>query len=240
MSYENFAYYYDSLMDEQFYDDYFQFINEHAKFKSVLELGCGTGEIAIRLAKDEKEVYATDLSKDMLEVARLKAMEANVNLMLGRIDMTDFITDSAVDLILCLCDSINYVLSKKKVLKTFKNVYESLKYNGTFMFDVDSLYKMDKVLDGYQEIEDEDDFYFNWSVKKTGPGKVEHQIEIIDKENNDHVKETHHQQTYDIDTYLNLLKQAGFNEVEYFGEFEDYHDESQRIIFVCHKRREGK
>lgn len=240
MSYENFAYYYDSLMDEQFYDDYFQFINEHAKFKSVLELGCGTGEIAIRLAKDEKEVYATDLSKDMLEVARLKAMEANVNLMLGRIDMTDFITDSAVDLILCLCDSINYVLSKKKVLKTFKNVYESLKYNGTFMFDVDSLYKMDKVLDGYQEIEDEDDFYFNWSVKKTGPGKVEHQIEIIDKENNDHVKETHHQQTYDIDTYLDLLKQAGFNEVEYFGEFEDYHDESQRIIFVCHKRREGK
>lgn len=240
MSYENFAYYYDSLMDEQFYDDYFQFINEHAKFNSVLELGCGTGEIAIRLAKDEKEVYATDLSKDMLEVARLKAMEANVNLMLGRIDMTDFITDSAVDLILCLCDSINYVLSKKKVLKTFKNVYESLKYNGTFMFDVDSLYKMDKVLDGYQEIEDEDDFYFNWSVKKTGPGKVEHQIEIIDKENNDHVKETHHQQTYDIDTYLNLLKQAGFNEVEYFGEFEDYHDESQRIIFVCHKRREGK
>ena len=33
MSYENFAYYYDSLMDEQFYDDYFKFINEHADFK---------------------------------------------------------------------------------------------------------------------------------------------------------------------------------------------------------------
>ena len=66
MSYENFAYYYDSLMDEQFYDDYFKFINEHADFKSVLELGCGTGEIAIRLAKAGKEIYATDLSKDML------------------------------------------------------------------------------------------------------------------------------------------------------------------------------
>ena len=84
MSYENFAYYYDSLMDEQFYDDYFKFINEHADFKSVLELGCGTGEIAIRLAKAGKEIYATDLSKDMLEVSRLKAMEADVNLLLGR------------------------------------------------------------------------------------------------------------------------------------------------------------
>ena len=69
MSYENFAYYYDSLMDDRFYQDYYQFINQHAKFKSVLELGCGTGEIAILLAKDKKQVYATDLSKEMLEAA---------------------------------------------------------------------------------------------------------------------------------------------------------------------------
>ena len=238
MSYENFAYYYDSLMDEQFYDDYYQFINEHASFKSVLELGCGTGKIAIRLAKDNKEIYATDLSKDMLEVARMKALDSDVNLMLGRVDMTDFKSNRAVDLILCLCDSINYVLSKKKVLQTFKNVYESLKYNGTFIFDVDSLYKMDYVLDGYFEEEDDDEFYFKWAVKKTGEGKVEHLVEIIDKENNEHINEIHHQQTYSIDTYLELLKKAGFNEVEYYGEFEEYYDKSQRIIFVCHKRRE--
>lgn len=240
MSYENFAYYYDSLMDEQFYDDYYKFINDQANFKSVLELGCGTGEIAIRLANDNKEVYATDLSKDMLEVARLKALEADVNLMLGRVDMSDFKTDKAVDLIICLCDSINYLLSKKKVIQTFKNVYRSLKYNGIFIFDVDSLYKMDQVLDGYFEEEDADDFYFKWDVKKTAYGKVEHLVEIIDKENNEHIKELHYQQTYSIETYLEMLKQAGFNEVEYYGEFEKYHDKSQRIIFVCHKRREDK
>lgn len=238
MSYENFAYYYDSLMDDQFYQDYYQFINQHAKFKSVLELGCGTGEIAILLAKDKKQVYATDLSKDMLEVARMKAMDANVDLLLGRIDMTDFETNQAVDLVLCLCDSLNYVLSKKKVLKTFENVYDSLKYNGTFIFDVNSLYKTDQILDNYLEEENDDDFYFKWTVKKVAPGKVEHYVEIIDKENNDHVQEVHHQQTYDIDTYLNLLKHVGFNKVEYYGEFEPYHQESQRIIFVCHKTRE--
>ena len=74
MSYENFSYYYDSLMDQSFYDDYLAFILEHANFQNVLELGCGTGEIAIRLAKLQKEVYASDLSKDMLEVARLKCL----------------------------------------------------------------------------------------------------------------------------------------------------------------------
>ena len=44
MSYENFAYYYDSLMEPQFYDDYHAFIYKHCQFNEVLELGCGTGD----------------------------------------------------------------------------------------------------------------------------------------------------------------------------------------------------
>lgn len=55
MSYETFAYYYDSLMEPQFYDDYENFIMNHASFDEVLELGCGTGEMAIRLAKEKNQ-----------------------------------------------------------------------------------------------------------------------------------------------------------------------------------------
>ena len=47
---------------------------------------------------------------------------------------------------------------------------------------------MDEILDGYFEEEDADDFYFKWHVEKTALGKVEHEIEIIDKENNEHIK----------------------------------------------------
>ena len=78
------------------------------------------------------------------------------------------------------------------------------------------------------------------SVKKIALGKVEHFVEIIDKENNEHIKEIHLQQTYSIEEYLAMLKKAGFNDIEYYGEFEKYHDESQRIIFICHKRRDSK
>ena len=85
MSYENFAYYYDSLMDEQFYEDYYQFILQHCQFDEVFELGCGTGEMAIRLAKSNKTVYASDISSDMLEVAKQKAIEQQVNLVLQRV-----------------------------------------------------------------------------------------------------------------------------------------------------------
>ena len=108
MSYEQFAYYYDSLMDPQFYDDYLEFIEKYASsFDEILELGCGTCELAIRLAKKNYKVFATDISDDMLEVSKQKAMYENVDLMLQKVDMSDFSTSYPVDLILCLCDSLN-------------------------------------------------------------------------------------------------------------------------------------
>ena len=44
----------------------------------ILELGCGTGEDAIRLATGGHRVFATDASAEMIRVARLKAAAAGV------------------------------------------------------------------------------------------------------------------------------------------------------------------
>lgn len=236
MSYEDFAYYYDSLMDEKFYEDYVAFIDKHVpSYNTVLELGCGTGEIATILASKDKAIYATDLSKDMLEVARLKAIEKNVSVMLARIDMADFKIDQHVDLILCLCDSLNYILSKKRVLSTFNNVYESLKHKGTFIFDVDSMYKMNVVLKNYLEEQDDPDFYFKWSVENIATGEVKHKVKIIDKENNETVDEEHHQKTLEVKEYKELLNKAGFKDITTFSDFGEYQDECERVIFVCRK-----
>jgi SAM-dependent methyltransferase len=44
----------------------------------LLELGCGTGEDAIHLARAGHRVHATDASEEMIRVARLKAAKAGV------------------------------------------------------------------------------------------------------------------------------------------------------------------
>jgi SAM-dependent methyltransferase len=46
--------------------------------ESLLELGCGTGEDAIRMARLGHRVLATDASAEMIRVARLKALAAGV------------------------------------------------------------------------------------------------------------------------------------------------------------------
>ena len=235
MSYETFAYYYDSLMEPQFYDDYESFIMNHASFDEVLELGCGTGEMAIRLAKRKKSVFATDLSTDMLEVAKQKAMAENVNLILQRIDMSDFSTSHQVDLILCLCDSINYLLDVEDVIRTFRNVYQSLKAEGTFIFDSDSLYKMNVILKDYCEKEDDEEFAFEWNVELLDEGYVHHHVYIEDKIEHEIVDEEHYQKTYSVAQYLYWLKEVGFEKIEHSSAFDAYHDDCERVIFVCRK-----
>lgn len=235
MSYETFAYYYDSLMDPQFYKDYEQFIYQTCDFSEVLELGCGTGEIAIRLAKNQKKVFATDLSEDMLEVAKQKAMYENVDLMLQRVDMCDFSTSYQVDLILCLCDSLNYLLDTKDIIKTFQNVYQSLKKDGTFIFDIDSLYKMNTILKNYREDEEDEEFTFQWYVDLIDNGYVHHHVYIHDKIENEIVEEDHYQKTFSIDCYIQWLNDVGFKHIQYYSDFKEYQEECERIIFVCRK-----
>lgn len=235
MSYENFAYYYDSLMDQSFYDDYLEFILKQADFKNVLELGCGTGEIAIRLAKLNKIVYASDLSEDMLEVARLKSMMEDVSIHLSRVDMCEFHISNQIDLVLCLCDSINYILNDECILKVFKNVFHSLKEKGTFIFDVNSLYKMNTILKDYREENDDENFYFKWQVEQLDYGYIKHIVEIIDKLENEHIYEEHLQKTLSLNQYKNMLKQVGFQQIEIYSDFHEYSKKCERIIFVCRK-----
>lgn len=46
---------------------------------SVLEVGCGTGTIALELADAVAAIRGTDLSQNMVEIAKAKASEAGVN-----------------------------------------------------------------------------------------------------------------------------------------------------------------
>ena len=76
--YEEFAQVYDELMKEIDYSkwsDYVQrlFFNSKREIKTVLEFGCGTGNITCNLAQKGLNMTAVDLSEAMLTVADEKA-----------------------------------------------------------------------------------------------------------------------------------------------------------------------
>ena len=59
------------------------------KAQGVLEIACGTGRIALQLAKDGIEITGLDISSEMLKIAREKSIGlSNTNWVLG--DLMDF------------------------------------------------------------------------------------------------------------------------------------------------------
>jgi len=69
---------------------------------SILELGCGTGTVAVGLAREGFDVTGVDYSPDMLAAAEIKAAEHGVNIKLVEDDIGKLNFGRRFDLVLCL------------------------------------------------------------------------------------------------------------------------------------------
>jgi SAM-dependent methyltransferase len=103
--------------------------------KTVLELGCGGGNIGIVLAKRGAQVIAVDISEAQLQIARQKAQEQGVTVRYieSAIETLDFTPLAPVDLVISVC-ALQYVPDLATI---FKKIYATLVHNGTFVFSTD-------------------------------------------------------------------------------------------------------
>ena len=108
--------------------------------KKVLDLGCGDGRFAVILARKGMEVTGVDASVEMLKYAREKARKAKVRINLIHQKMQNLSMKGRFDLVTCWFESLNYLLSKKELLKTFANVSRLLDEKGLFIFDILTIY----------------------------------------------------------------------------------------------------
>jgi len=70
-------------------------------FKSILEIGCGTGKNTLLFAQIGEQVTALDFSEEMIARARPKSSAANVNFMVADITQRWPVDDASIDLVSC-------------------------------------------------------------------------------------------------------------------------------------------
>ncbi len=223
MDYDLLATFYDSFIDPDVYDEYIRLINQYTTAGSVLDIGCGTGTLSIEMAKAGYQVVATDLSEEMLQVVSYRAKEEEVELEIGMYDLLDPI-DFLFENIIASMDVINHLTDLEDVEFGFTNIYNSLKSNGFFIFDVLSAEYID-ALDGYKE--EDEEYNFRWKSEK---GDKDHSIihtinvEIDGKDEKSIIYEV----THDFKEYEKIFKKVGFTQI-------DSVVLPERTIYVLHK-----
>lgn len=238
-SYNTFARYYDILTENVDYkvrSDYISnFFYELGKEKCrVLDLACGTGSIGICLSELGYNVIGIDLSEDMLTVASSKCDD--ISFIKG--DMTDFSLDEGVDCCVCSLDSINHLTSIELVKKCFDCVYSSLNDDGVFVFDVNTIYKHNNVLDNNTFVFDEDDFFLSWDNENMGDNVVRILLDffVFNGESYDRYSEEFCERAYSIEELKSIL-----DKFEIIGIYDELtkdapKEDSERVYFVCKRK----
>jgi len=139
-----YAAYYDILYQDKDYSGESRFISELIrKFKQgdkksirILDLGCGTGGHSIELAGMGYRVEGADISEEMLEIAREKTKEKNLDITYFNesFQSSDNI-GGEYDVILIMFAGINYLTRYEDLASALKNIESLLSDDGIFIFD---------------------------------------------------------------------------------------------------------
>lgn len=243
--YANFASIYDSLMQDIPYEKWVNYIKaiiemEGANPQKVLDLGCGTGNVAIPMARMGYAVTALDLSPNMLAVAEQKARNAGLNIHWVNQDMREIDIPDDFDLVLSMCDSLNYLTEEADLQKVFGIVYKQLKENGLFIFDLNSYYKISYIFGNETYTLNDDEISYIWENnfdEATGICEMELTFFLREGQLYKRFKEIHQERGYKSDRVVADLEAAGFHQIRQYEEL-SFHvptRETERIYFVARK-----
>lgn len=280
-SYTDFAYVYDLFMDNVPYDEWAdrtaRLLQEYdervvpegdealaSEAGLLLDLGCGTGRFT-RLMRDRGyDCIGIDSSGQMLEVAmehEASRPDDKDRILYLLQDMRSPDLYSTVGAVVCVCDSINYLLTAADVLETFKSVNNYLYPRGLFVFDFNTVHYYRDMLGDTVIAENRPEGSFIWENFYDDDSHInEYDLTIYIREDAQGTaadpgltegcgpaeavyrrsEETHEQRAYEVDEMIGLIGQAGMEIVRVFDSDtdEDVTDETARVCIVA--REHGK
>ena len=125
-------------LDLEGYDEDVQFYLELAlaRGRSVLELGCGTGRVAVALARAGLDVVGVDVSAAMLSVARERTHDAGAELV--EADMRSLELGRRFDTVLIPLGGLQHAETASDVAATLATVARHLAPGGLAVIDVEA------------------------------------------------------------------------------------------------------
>lgn len=247
---KGFAHIYDELINPDInYKKWSKYIYDvclksEIKFDKYLDLACGTGNLTENLCTKFKDVWAVDMSEDMLCEAEEKFRNKGFKAKFICQDISKLSLNMKFDLITCCLDSTNYITCENDLKSYFSQVEKSLEDDGLFIFDINSCYKLTKVLGNNTFDFDNDEVVYVWENSLEEDIVNMYLMFFIKKEDSiyERFDEEHQERAYSelqLDKYLNAVGLSVIKKVDCYEE-KDINDHTERITYIVKKTRNIK
>lgn len=247
--YGGFAHMYDALTGDvdyaKFADYYFEVFRKFNLNPSLgLDLGCGTGSITFEMHNRGCDMIGVDISAEMLSVARQRSAAEKSDILFLNQDMTEFELYGTVSFAVSSLDCMNYITQKNSLKRVFKLVNNYLDPGGLFIFDMNTPYKLGKVLGDNTYIYEENDIFYTWQNCYDSHSRIcDFYLTFFEKDKSGLYRrfdEVHSQRAYEIDEVVQMLEKSGMRVEGVFADktFKKPAKTTERVFFVA--REQGK
>lgn len=184
---------------------------------TILDLGCGTGNHSIVLAKRGYKLSGLDFSRYMINIANEKAkkLDLDINFQIQNIQSFEF--NKTFDVIICMFATFGYITKDSDIILTLKQIKKHMHKDSLFIFE---FWNGDLVIKNYDRCRVK-------SLERDGRRLIRISQTNLDKNKNiaqidieclvldhtkavDNFKETHYIRYFFFDEIKNHLNDLGF------------------------------
>ncbi len=203
----------------------------------TLDLACGTGSLTLELKRRGVDVFGIDGSAEMLSVAMDKAYDADLQVLFLCQQMEQLDLYGTIDTCVCTLDSLNHITDKEQLQKVFDRVALFMNPDGTFVFDVNTVYKHQQILANNTFVYDTDSVFCVWQNSLKENNIVNIELDLFEREGESYFRSCEHfsERGYEIDDLRQMLTKSGFEDIKVFHDLttEPLREDSDRAVFVA-------
>lgn len=205
--------------------------------KLLVDLGCGSGTLTLKLSQSGYDVIGIDNSDAMLAQAAKKSSDNKI-LWLQQ-DMQELDLYGTVDVIVCTLDGFNYLADDDDLRSVIKRCFLFLNPNGLLIFDVNTNYKYESILKDQCFVYETPEAYCVWETEKDGDDIFFDLTFFVEQPDGRYIRHSESQQQhyFSEQKIKQCLNDTGFTICEITADYQQKTPEAdtQRLLFIAQK-----
>lgn len=203
-----------------------EFVNtsfQRTKDLKLLDIGCGIGELSFELSKYFNGVDAIDLDQSMIDRAKKDFLDKTDNLRFAKMNMLNIETSfgpEAFDAVICFGNTLVHLNGTDEIGDFFRQCKKVLKKDGKLLFQI---INYDRIIEQRVKelptIENEDILFIRKYNYDLGKNRIGFETRLQIKNGGQVIENSITLYPLLLKEIKQLLKNAGFHDLTFFGNF---------------------